>query len=456
MNTIFRRAVTRRLFTAALLGSALVTVAPASTAGATSSGCADVNAGAWNRTITGPGAVSYSPLLFDAGETISITMTATSNFTGGYATTYLRNGFSSARFVSTGSLANGTTTTLTASYTVTGSVTLYVSLEASSDFDGEGAVTNSSTFTCTSAPVACLPGSYSGTGLEPCTPASPGHYVPTSGAVAQFACSQGYFQASPGATGCDAAPPGHYVGTTAATSASECLPGTYQPLAGTTMCAVAEPGTYVPTASAIATTPCLAGYYQPNAGATTCLAADPGSFVPTDGSAAQSPCLAGFYQPNAASTSCLAAQPGFFVSAAGAMAQSPCPSGTTSQAAAVECTSIYVFTGFAAPVDPSPTLNAAKAGQTIPLKFTVTDHTGAPVSTLTSVSVTVTSLACSVGTTIDAIEEYASGESGLRYLGDGRYQFNWKAPKSYASSCKTLTLGIGDGVPHTALFEFKK
>jgi len=115
-----------------------------------------------------------------------------------------------------------------------------------------------------------------------------------------------------------------------------------------------------------------------------------------------------------------------------------------------------VFSGFHAPVNASPTLNAAKAGQTIPLKFLVTNSSGAPVTTLTSVSVTVSSLACSNGSTADAIEEYSTGASGLQNLGGGEYQFNWKTPKSYVSSCKTLKLDVGDGIAHTALFSFAK
>jgi hypothetical protein len=49
-------------------------------------------------------------------------------------------------------------------------------------------------------------------------------------------------------------------------------------------------------------------------------------------------------------------------------------------------------------------------------------------------------LSCNLGTTTDALEEYASGDSGLQNLGDAYYQFNWKTPKTYANSCKTLKL----------------
>lgn len=103
-------------------------------------------------------------------------------------------------------------------------------------------------------------------------------------------------------------------------------------------------------------------------------------------------------------------------------------------------------------------LNLAKAGQAIPLKFCLLDYNGLPVTNLASVSVTVTSLSCAAGITIDAVEEYASGSSGLQNLGDGYYQWNWKIPTTYANSCRTLKLDLGEGAgnEHTALFQFKK
>ena len=34
------------------------------------------------------------------------------------------------------------------------------------------------------------------------------------------------------------------------------------------------------------------------------------------------------------------------------------------------------------------------------------------------------------------------------------YQLNWKTPKTYAGSCRTLRMDLGDGVQHTAEFRF--
>ena len=47
------------------------------------------------------------------------------------------------------------------------------------------------------------------------------------------------------------------------------------------------------------------------------------------------------------------------------------------------------------------------------------------------------------------------GASALKNLGNGNYQLDWKTPTSYANSCKTLKLDIGDGVTHNALFKLR-
>lgn len=114
----------------------------------------------------------------------------------------------------------------------------------------------------------------------------------------------------------------------------------------------------------------------------------------------------------------------------------------------------YAWSGFFSPVGPG--MNTVKAGQAVPLKWRVTDYAGAPVSTLTSASLTAVGLSCSLGTTVDQPAEDASGNSGLQNLGNGYYQLNWKTPKGYAGSCKTAQLDLGDGMAHTAAFAFTR
>ncbi|MGH3477788.1 MAG: PxKF domain-containing protein, partial [Nocardioidaceae bacterium] len=115
---------------------------------------------------------------------------------------------------------------------------------------------------------------------------------------------------------------------------------------------------------------------------------------------------------------------------------------------------LYGFTGFQAPVD-NGVLNVAKAGTAIPLKWRLTDHAGNPVLDLASVRITSAGHTCDGGAPEDAIEEVAPGASGLQNLGDGNYQINWKSPKTYAGTCRTLQLDLGEGQMRTAEFRFK-
>lgn len=116
----------------------------------------------------------------------------------------------------------------------------------------------------------------------------------------------------------------------------------------------------------------------------------------------------------------------------------------------------YQFGAFTGPIAGNGVLNVAKAGQTIPLKWRLVDGNGLPVTTVTTATVTVASLSCALGASTDAVEEYTSGASGLQNLGDGYYQYNWKTPKDYAGSCKTMQLDLGEGFLHSALFQFTK
>ena len=99
----------------------------------------------------------------------------------------------------------------------------------------------------------------------------------------------------------------------------------------------------------------------------------------------------------------------------------------------------YTFAGFFAPVDNLPIVNSAKAAQAIPVKWRLSDFAGAGVSDPGSfLGLTSYVVACGdwTGLASDAVPEVAAGSSGLQYLGDGNWQFNWKTPKDYANQCR--------------------
>jgi hypothetical protein len=119
----------------------------------------------------------------------------------------------------------------------------------------------------------------------------------------------------------------------------------------------------------------------------------------------------------------------------------------------------YDFTGFFNPINNLPTVNNAKAGQSIPVIWRLTDMNGVPISDPASFrSVTSSWINCSAfsGDPVDPIEEHAAGASGLQYQGDGIWQFNWKTSKSYAGQCRRMVLILKDGSTHEADFKFSR
>ena len=80
--------------------------------------------------------------------------------------------------------------------------------------------------------------------------------------------------------------------------------------------------------------------------------------------------------------------------------------------------------------------NAVKAGQSVPVKWMLTLN-GAPVSDPASfVGLSSLPIACSSGSgsTDDAIDQTATGNSGLQYNGSGNWQFNWQTLTAYRTA----------------------
>ena len=118
----------------------------------------------------------------------------------------------------------------------------------------------------------------------------------------------------------------------------------------------------------------------------------------------------------------------------------------------------YAFAGFFAPIDNGP-LNSARAGQAIPAKWRLTDGLGTPIPDATSFaglfSYPINCLDLQ-GDVVDSVEEYAAGDSGLQYNGDGYWQFNWKTPKSYAGTCRAMYVVFDSGATSPVVkFQFK-
>jgi sugar lactone lactonase YvrE len=118
----------------------------------------------------------------------------------------------------------------------------------------------------------------------------------------------------------------------------------------------------------------------------------------------------------------------------------------------------YGFEGFLSPIENPPTVNKAKAGQTIPVIWRLTDRNGLPVSdpaSFNSIKSIRVSCGSFVGEPTSVVDEPATGSSGLQYLGDGWWQYNWKTSKAYSGQCRTLKLTFNDYTVYSANFSFK-
>jgi Bacterial Ig-like domain (group 3)/MBG domain (YGX type) len=118
----------------------------------------------------------------------------------------------------------------------------------------------------------------------------------------------------------------------------------------------------------------------------------------------------------------------------------------------------YAFTGFYAPVDNSPVVNKANAGQAIPVKWRLTDTNGAGISDPSSfTSLTAYTVPCNAWASLPTDPQLLDqvSTSGLLYQGNGNWQYNWKTPKNYANTCMVARVTLADGTTHEFNVSFK-
>jgi hypothetical protein len=117
---------------------------------------------------------------------------------------------------------------------------------------------------------------------------------------------------------------------------------------------------------------------------------------------------------------------------------------------------LWTWGGFQSPIDPPGTLNSAKAGSVVPVKFSLDGDQGPDV--LADGYPKAVPIDCDPSEPTDALEEVAaSSQSGLHYdaLTD-TYVYAWKTSKSWAGTCRELVVKLDDGSVHTADFMFVK
>jgi hypothetical protein len=91
------------------------------------------------------------------------------------------------------------------------------------------------------------------------------------------------------------------------------------------------------------------------------------------------------------------------------------------------------------------------AGDMVPVRFTVPGHTDA--ATVTDIYSEAAD--CETGeaawTGVGSPDESFTQLPGPR----GRFHFNWKTHSSWAGTCRSLVLVLGDNTEHSAFFRFE-
>ena len=116
----------------------------------------------------------------------------------------------------------------------------------------------------------------------------------------------------------------------------------------------------------------------------------------------------------------------------------------------------YNFSGFFQPVDNAPTVNVAKAGSAIPVKFSLGGNQGLDI--FQPDSPRMTTVSCTSSAPTDDIEStVTAGGSSLQYdSAANQYSYIWKTSSASAGTCVKFDLGLNDGSTHTILVKFKK
>jgi len=116
---------------------------------------------------------------------------------------------------------------------------------------------------------------------------------------------------------------------------------------------------------------------------------------------------------------------------------------------------VYSFTGFFSPVNNLPTLNAARAGSAVPVKFSLNGDQGLDI--FATGYPRSQRMDCDTSAPLDTVEEtVTAGSSSLSYdaVAD-QYVYVWKTDKAWAGTCRQLMVRLNDLTEHVANFKFK-
>ena len=115
---------------------------------------------------------------------------------------------------------------------------------------------------------------------------------------------------------------------------------------------------------------------------------------------------------------------------------------------------VYTFTGFFPPIENLPILNVANAGNSIPIKFSLSGFRG--LNLFAAGYPASLPITCPNGGGDDIEEISPPGGSTLSYnpLAD-QYRYGWQTDRRWKGTCRQLTVRLKDGTEKRANFRFR-
>ena len=115
----------------------------------------------------------------------------------------------------------------------------------------------------------------------------------------------------------------------------------------------------------------------------------------------------------------------------------------------------YPFSGFLQPVHNLPTVNGAKAGSTVPVKFSLGGNRSSNIFAAGSPS--SQQIACDTAAPLSEMEAtVTAGASSLSYdAATDTYTYVWKTSTAWKNTCIQLIVKLSDNTTHLANFQFK-
>jgi hypothetical protein len=115
---------------------------------------------------------------------------------------------------------------------------------------------------------------------------------------------------------------------------------------------------------------------------------------------------------------------------------------------------IFNWSGFFAPLNNSTGMNKRNAGAALPVKFSLSRDAG--LNIFLPGFPMVQQVNCNTLALLGSPESTASTNPLQYNQKSNQYTYNWKTQKTWAGTCRVLSVKLIDGTAHTAYIQFTK